>query len=406
MSISVALLFLAQAAQPAIASPCGGDTADAGHCAAAIAAARPGQRARLLYDRAFAHNDLGDRGAALVDLDRALAVDPANRAARRERAYSRDLIGDYAGARADLDRALTLGGEPVTLFKERAIALHGLGDVAGALADRARVVALIPHDAVALAERGAEYLWAGRFAEAEADFDHADKLAADEEARGRIAALRTRLADWRDGAAPDADAACRAAGKARHFGAEHLVATCSAAFLAAGAPADRAELLDIRARAWSTSGDADAARADWQMAAAIAPDDARWSADLGFAEVAAGQHGAAKRAFDRALAVAPDNAAALAGRAAAYYSLHAMRAAFADAKGSMTLHVTAAAFIVLGDIALDRHDTEAAKDYWMQAYHLGEHSEELMVRLEDAGIDEPDDEVDADKLPGSDAPTI
>src|SRR3569623_3594493 len=179
MSISVALLLLAQAAQPAIASPCGGDAADARHCAAAIAAANPVERARLRYDRAVAHNVRGDAAAALVDLDRARAVDPGNRAARRERAYSRDLLGDFAGARADLDRALALGGEPVTLLKERAIARHGLGDITGALADRTRVIARIPRDAVAVAERGAEFLWVGRFAEAEAEFDHADKLASD-----------------------------------------------------------------------------------------------------------------------------------------------------------------------------------------------------------------------------------
>src|SRR3569623_1114372 len=376
MSISVALLLLAQAAQPAIANPCGGDAADARHCAAAIAAARPVERARLLYDRAFAHNEQGDAAAALVDLDRALAVDPRNRAARRERAYSRDLLGDFAGARADLDRALALGGEPVTLFKERAIALHGLGDIAGALADRSRVIAHIPYDAVAVAARGAEYLWIGR------------------------------LAEWRDGATHDAKTACRTAGEHRRFDAQQLVATCSAAFLAARAPAERAELLDIRARAWAASGDAAAARADRQMAAAIAPGDARWQADLGYADVAAEQHEAARRAFDRALAVAPGNAAALAGRAAANYSLHAIRAAFADAKRSIAVQENAAAYIVLGDIAQDRHDTDAAKDYWMQAYSLGEHSEELLVRLEDVGIEEPDEEVDADKLPGCDAPTI
>ena len=357
MSISIALLLLAQAAQPAIASPCDGDAANGGHCAAAIAAAKPVERARLLYDRAFAHNERGDAAAALVDLDRALAVDPGNRAARRERAYSRGLLGGFAGARADLERALALGGEHVALLKERAIARHGLGDITGALADRTRVIAHIPHDAVAVAERGAEYLWVGRFAEAEADFDHADKLASDDDARGRIAALRTRLADWRDGAAQDAGAACRAAGKRQRFDTQHLVATCSAAFLAASAPAERAELLDIRARAWAVSGDADAARADWQMAAAN-------------------------------------------------YSLPAIRAAYADAKRSIALKENAAAYIVLGDIAQDRRDSSAASDYWLQAYRLGERSEDLLVRLEDAGVDEPDQALDDDRLPGSEAPTV
>ncbi len=212
MSISVALLVLAQAAQPAVASPCDGASAAGRHCAAAIAAARPVERARLLYDRAAALNEQGDAAAALLDLDRALAVDPANRAARRERAYSRDLLGDFAGARSDLDRALALGGGNAVLFKERAVALHGLGDIAGAVADRSRVIAAAPWDAVALAERGAEYLWLGRFAEAQADLDHADKLAGDAEAKVRIAEVRERLAAWRDDAAGDP-----AAGETAYF---------------------------------------------------------------------------------------------------------------------------------------------------------------------------------------------
>lgn len=406
MSISVALLVLAQAAQPAMASPCDGATAAGRHCAAAIAAARRVERARLLYDRAAALNEQGDAAAALLDLDRALAVDPANRAARRERAYSRDLLGDFAGARSDLDRALALGGGNAVLFKERAVALHGLGDIAGAVADRSRVIAAAPWDAVALAERGAEYLWLGRFAEAQADLDHADKLAGDAEAKARIAEVRERLAAWRDDAAGDPAVACHAAGKTRHYGTPHLVATCSAAFLAAATPAERATLLDIRARAWSTESDADNARADWQMAAAIDPGDARWQADLGFAHVAAGQHEAAKRAFDRALAVAPDNAAALAGRAAANYSLRSLRAAYVDAKRSVALNENAAAYVVLGDIAHDRHDTSMASDYWLRAYRLGEHSEDLLARLQDVGIDEPDAEPDGDALPGADTPTV
>ncbi|MDB5706846.1 MAG: tetratricopeptide repeat protein, partial [Sphingomonas bacterium] len=299
-----------------------------------------------------------------------------------------------------------LGGGNAVLFKERAVALHGLGDVAGAVADRTRVIAATPWDAVALAERGAEYLWLGRFAEAQADLDHADRLAGDDETRARVAEIRARLAEWRDDAAGDAAAACRAAGKARHYGTPHLVATCSAAFFAATAPAERATLLDIRARAWSAGGDADNARADWQMATAIAPQDARWQADLGFADVAAGQHQAAKRAFDRALAVAPDDAPALAGRAAANYSLRALRAAYVDAKRSVALSENAAAYVVLGDIANDRHDTSMASDYWLRAYRLGEHSEDLLARLQDVGIDEPDDEPDGGTLPGSDAPTV
>ena len=406
MSISMAVLILAQAAQPAIASPCAAERATGQHCAAAIAAARPAERSRLLYDRAFALNEQGDAAAALADLDKALAVDPANRAARRERAYSRDLLGDFAGARADLDRALALGGGNVVLFKERALALHGLGDVAGALADRTRVVEAVPDDAVALTERAAEYLWLGRFGDAEADLDHADRLARDGGERERVAALRARIADWRDGAAQDANAACHAAGKAHHYGAQHLVATCSVAFLAATAPSERATLLDIRARAWSTANDADNARADWQMAAAIDPGEARWQADLGFADVAAEQHQAAKRAFDRALNVAPDDAAALAGRAAANYSLRSIRAAYVDAKRSVALSENAAAYVVLGDIANDRHDTAMASDYWLRAYRLGEHSEDLLSRLQDVGIDEPDDEPDGDTLPGADSPTI
>jgi len=143
-----------------------------------------------------------------------------------------------------------------------------------------------------------------------------------------------------------------------------------------------------------------------RLTAAIDPADARWQADLGFADVAAGQHQAAKRAFDRALAVVPDDAAALAGRAAANYSLRSLRAAYMDAKRSVALNENAAGYVVLGDIANDRHDTSMASDYWLRAYRLGEHSEDLLARLQDVGIDEPDDEPDGDTLPGSDAPTV
>ena len=62
---------------------------------------------------------------------------------------------------------------------------------------------------------------------------------------------------------------------------------------------------------------------------------------------------------------------------------------------------------MLGDIANDRHDVSTASDYWLQAYRLGEHSEDLVVHLQDVGIDDPDQELDDEDAAGRrDAATI
>ena len=48
------------------------------------------------------------------------------------------------------------------------------------------------------------------------------------------------------------------------------------------------------------------------------------------------------------------------------------------------------ALTVLGDLALnDLHDAKAAKEYWMGAYHLGDHDDGLMARLKSVGVDDP-----------------
>ena len=91
--------------------------------------------------------------AALADLDKAVAFDPNNVAARQERAYTNNDLGNYAEALADLDASAALGIATKRLFQERALSRMKLGDIAGAIADRDRVLALAPEDGVALNAR-------------------------------------------------------------------------------------------------------------------------------------------------------------------------------------------------------------------------------------------------------------
>ena len=167
-----------------------------------------------------------------------------------------------------------------------------------------------------------------------------------------------------------------------------------------GVPGRQIAAREIRARIWSNEAlDEDSANDDRRMAAALDPTNARWQIDLGYALATAQHYWAAKRAFDRALAIA-ESWGALAGRAAVNYSLHDVRAAYADARRSVLLQDNAPAYIVLGDLASDRKDPGYAGAYWLEAYRLGERSVDLLVRLQGAGIGDPDKEVERRELGG------
>ena len=266
-----------------------------------------------------------------------------------------------------------------------------LGDIAGAIADRDRVLALAPEDGVALNARADDLLFAGRFADARADIARAEASAAatgDKRVLDRSAGLRKRLAAMTEGAEADPDRVCKAADKSGDFGRKNLIATCTKAYLAAPTNHARAELLSTRAAAWLFTDDDVAATFDRQMAVALDPGNAFWHANLGFSYVKASHSWAGEREFDQSLEI-KESWAALGGRAWARFNLRKIDGAFADAKKSFDIHPNEIALTVLGDIAQDQKDVPRAKAYWMGAWHLGDHGDDLLERLKSIGVTDP-----------------
>ena len=367
-------------------------TAHAAACDAAIAAAEPAARAQLLLARGYAYNEKGDSLAALTDLDAAVAADPRNVGARQERAYTNNELGNYTEALADLDACAALGVATPRLFTERALSRLKLGDIAGAVADRDKVLAIAPDDAQALLARAGDLMWLGRFADARHDLDQAGAIAAksgDADMKQSIERRRATLALWSTGAAPDAGRACLDAEKKSDFKRPNLIATCTAAFLAAPKGKDKAEFLTARALTWTVGQqDPTSATLDEQMAAALDPGNPDLHANLGYSYVNARHSWAAVREFDKALAI-KESWTALAGRASARYNRGNADGAFADAKRSFELRPNEVALTVLGDLFHDKKDDKGAKLYWMGAYHLGDRDDGLIERLKSIGVTDP-----------------
>jgi tetratricopeptide (TPR) repeat protein len=205
----------------------------------------------------------------------------------------------------------------------------------------------------------------------------------------RIESRRATLALWSTGAGANPDSACRAANTDAKLRVPTLVATCTAAFLAAPTGKAKADMLTIRSLAWMIGRQDEASgTVDRQMATALDPGNADLHANLGGSYVAARHSWAAEREFDRSLAIR-ENWPALAGRSAARYNLGNPDGAFADAKRSFEIKPNELALTVLGDLLHDKKDDKAAKLYWMGAWQLGDRDDGLVSRLKSIGVTDP-----------------
>jgi tetratricopeptide (TPR) repeat protein len=395
IGMTLALLLAAQ--DQAAASPCAlpeitvADTDPAKACDRAIASASGVAKGQLLFERGYIRNEKGETIAALADLDASVAADPDNAKILQERAYTNNELGNYAEALADLDKAAGLGIATAHLFNERAMSRMKLGDAAGAVADRDRVLALTPDDGVAHNARAEDLLWTGRFDDARADIARARTIAdtaGDKDMKAIAERNLARLTKMTEGAEPNTSTICLAAQKSGDFNRKGLIATCTAAYVAAAAAKTKAELLTARSGAWLFADDERQATADRQMAVALDPANPDRHANLGFAYVRAAHSWAAEREFDRALAIR-ESWAALGGRAWARYNLHKVNDAFADAKKSFEIQPNEIALTVLGDLFLDKGDPKSAKLYWMAAYHMGDRGDDLLDRLKKIGVTDP-----------------
>ena len=79
-----------------------------------------------------------------------------------------------------------------------------------------------------------------------------------------------------------------------------------------------------------------------------------------------------------------------AGLASAKLNTGDLDGAEAAARKSNEMHKNDVAMLVLGDVAYARTKKyDAAKAFWIEAYTLGDHGDDVLARLKDAGVPVP-----------------
>ena len=402
LALSVATPVLAQSASAQrAANECTSieAPADAARCDRAIAAETDAQRVQeLRYSRAYANNEREHYDEALNDLNAILAASPDDTHALHERAYTLNSIVRYREAEADLDRLVHLQADGATHYEERAFSRFYQANFEGVLADRSMVVSLSRNNARAFVARAEAEMWLGRFDDARRDLQAASALLAqqkDEDVSQYADRVQRELALWTTTSGNDAGRSCDMA-RLQNNVPQGYIGDCTVVFLHAATAAAKAEALTNRAQAWALvlQEREGPFLTDFQIAVALDPDNWMWHANLGGLLVSMNHSWAARLECDRSISLeGNDNWAAYACRGAANYNLGDFRAAFADSRRSVEIRPNIVALMTLGDLALNQlHDPNAARSYWMGAYHLGVHDDGLVARLRSVGVTDPERE--------------
>ncbi len=237
--------------------------------------------ASAYFNRANSLRYLGRLDRALADYDRALALEQRNAAYHHNRARTRKQRGDLDGAIADYDRALAISPKDPEIYNNRAAAKLAKGDLPGADADYSAAIALDSKMAAFYYNRAVVR-------------ETADKLDAAIKDLNQAIAL-----DPND---PDS---YNNRGRARLTQKKFDVAIAD--FTRAIALASRkAGFRNNRARAYFAKGEFAKSVADYERAVALDPK--LWQAwvGMGLALRERGTRRAARRAFGKALKLAPE----------------------------------------------------------------------------------------------------
>jgi tetratricopeptide (TPR) repeat protein len=127
-------------------------------------------------NRGATYHTLGRYNEALIDLDRAITLDPTFALAYNNRGNVFAELGRYNKALADFDRAITLDPTYAQAYNNRGNVFAELGRYNEALADFDRAITLDPTIAQAYSNRSTTFSELGRSAEAVADLDRAITL--------------------------------------------------------------------------------------------------------------------------------------------------------------------------------------------------------------------------------------
>lgn len=117
-----------------------------------------------------------DYFGALLDLNKALEIQPGMRLALFTRGSVKHFMGDFSGAIGDQSRVIELSPDNADAYEMRGQARLELSDTAGALADFHKAVGLEPESASAISARGDAYRALGDLEKALADYDRSLEL--------------------------------------------------------------------------------------------------------------------------------------------------------------------------------------------------------------------------------------
>ncbi|MGH3426030.1 MAG: tetratricopeptide repeat protein [Mycobacteriales bacterium] len=109
--------------------------------------------ARLLDRRGNLYGAAGEFRLALTDFDRALSLDPNDRAAFLGRAITHAKMGEFDAAVADATQAIAMNPNDAAAYFERAFVYASRADYADAIADEGQVIRIHPDDARAYDNR-------------------------------------------------------------------------------------------------------------------------------------------------------------------------------------------------------------------------------------------------------------
>ncbi|GAA1909482.1 tetratricopeptide repeat protein [Streptomyces durmitorensis] len=280
--------------------------------------------ARMLRGR-----DLGESGAyaeALVEYDRAVALDPDLERAHCGRGVTRAKQGDYVGAITDLNQAVAVAPSCVAL-RTRGECYRVLGRFDEAIRDLDRAIELQPADAFAWASRGATRYSLRQDDEALADLDRAVELTPEYAwALARRARIRGARGETTEQMA-DLD-------RAAQLSPQSELVAC------------------VRGDALRAAGSYVAALAEYDRAIELNDAYASAYASRGVAQRNLGRHDEALADLDRAVELSPGYAWALAQRSAVHLCRGADEEALTDADRAHALSPDSGWFLIYRGNAL------------------------------------------------------
>ena len=253
---------------------------------------QPKELAGVLVNRGAVYYFVNRMPLAFADLDRAIALDPANARAFRERSNAHRTAGRLDRALADANEAIRLAPDDAQAFDNRGNVFNNNRQHDRAIEDYDEAIRLDPGFAQAWRDRGVAYYFKQDYANAIRNYDEAIRL---DPASAR--AFTNRAAAYKKMGRND----------------RALLDNSEAIRLDPKMP----EYFDNRGLSYAANGDYDRAIADYNEAIRIAP-QANFLTNRGDAYNHKGDHDRAIADYDRALQLNPGFSLAYNNRGAAY----------------------------------------------------------------------------------------